>query len=796
MKVIINGQEIEYTPAPHKDWKYSAGDPFIFPVTLGGYSCFIKKFEHKGPEDISGWKLLENLVGKNEPNISKVYDIRKAVENEKEVFYVFYEYLEGTTLDKYVAVAQNINLSVLADHMFSAINSLNKYGYWFADFCEKNIFCGKDGTFSFIDLDSTQRITDHPDNEMYGNKDYWILVFRFFTEALNVQNIRPDDFNGIAFNYLQVPFLILRLKLFFQKNIKNYNASELFNPLPQQLDALSPDFRRIYSMAINGREGLSPTEIQQLRTLIQNVIINNQTIKEVVVAPVNLPVIRQFTTNKKTVDSDERFTLSWNVENVDQLELYKNGAMFTSIDSFENSISLTDFVDGTRNQSTYQLVAYKGTALAKSDPITINLREEVPVSTTGDNTVKPPPNNKWIWIIGGLVLAAILAFFLYRYFSGNNSNYQINRTYLRQGIDSTLTIYGDKIPPVEKIIVHLNDTKVKIQEATKDSLVVQLPKTITPKPGGDTTSVSVVADGETNEAGSFIYLPPVTVTQNTFVENGPVVFNGRYLDEDNIKVFLGDIELPIQSQTGNALATKIPTLNQASHRQVYELKVMEGDRAIFSRNLMMFFDTTALLKLVNQAVWIYGQHSTDGKEMINPSRLPWPGTKDDARGFALLENAYMEDNQSYRVLWTHPQWVPQGAIRGTFPNITLAGKKSFNAKVGFAKAPHGITTTDGVQFQVWVRYMDGSAENHVKIIDRVKPTYSGALVTLNAAFPEYIPNKFSIELQVNARNASNVDWAAWVNPAIISRRLGPPRRVPNWDLHVPVSGLHHVIINP
>jgi len=58
MKVTIKQREEEYISDYPDGWKFSAGDPFKFPVLIGSHPCFIKRFEQKSPEDISGWDLL------------------------------------------------------------------------------------------------------------------------------------------------------------------------------------------------------------------------------------------------------------------------------------------------------------------------------------------------------------------------------------------------------------------------------------------------------------------------------------------------------------------------------------------------------------------------------------------------------------------------------------------------------------------------------------------------------------------------------------------------------------------
>jgi len=79
------------------------------------------------------------MTGNYERTLSRVYDIKNVQEDDKEIYYVFYEFLDGVTLDKYLR-EPDINLIHLNNDLFTAIRALQNYEFWFADFTEKNIF--------------------------------------------------------------------------------------------------------------------------------------------------------------------------------------------------------------------------------------------------------------------------------------------------------------------------------------------------------------------------------------------------------------------------------------------------------------------------------------------------------------------------------------------------------------------------------------------------------------------------------------------------------------------------------
>lgn len=793
MKVLINNIEVEYESDYPLGWKFSAGDPFKFPVLIDEQQCFIKRFEQKSPKNISGWDLLVKMTGKFNKNLSTIYDIKKLQEKDKEIYYVFYEFLNGSTLDKYVRNG-DINLSQISSDLFSAIRSLQAYDFWFADFCEKNIFCQKDGTFVLVDVDSAQPISEMPDNEMYGSKDYWILVFKFYKEILNKNNIRLSDINGISFNYLQIAFLILRLKIFKEKR-KDYNSTELYNQLPEQLNVMAPEFKDIFLKIYNkGKQALTENDTDELLAIVEKRIIKTENIKDIDMATVNLPVIKEFNVSSTEVGRGGEFTLSWQVENVNKLELHKNGAMFRTLDLGKTSITLTGFADGTRQQSSYQLIAYKDLAMAKSDPVIIKLKETSEINET--IPVKDKQSGKGIpkkvfGIAAGL-LAVIAALFVIFHGKPAKTPY-IKQEYFWMGIDSAITIYGRNLPPQEKLIVLFNDTKGKVIARSKDSLLVLLPKTQFTA-SDDSVFVFINFNNKVSHVGKFIILPPVELKQRDIYEDSIITFSGKRLNSNGIKVFLADKEIPLLSQTENELTVKAPKLEDTIHRHVLNLMIQENNKTIFSKNCMVFNDSVDLTKLAPKARLLGAVLLPDGNNTTGDINLTWPGDPNNSFGYARFDNIVMEDNKTYPALRMHPRWLSNGTLKGFFPWKSLRGKKTFKAQIGFLRDGH---STDGVTFQVWVHYKVSNTETWEPIVN-IRKLFNQNLINVYAELPKRVSNEFSIELRVDAGNESNSDWAAWINPKVVSRRL---RVMPfrEFDIHIHdrvLHDLHERVLRP
>ena len=405
MKLVINKQELDYKPDYSTGWKISAGDPFKFPVVIGDQSCFIKRFQNKRPENISGWQLLQKLKGRSELSLPKIFDIQQVIEKDNEISYVFYECLEGKTLEHMVKDHDSIDLKRLLYDIFNALEAIHRHGFWFADFCEKNIFCEKSGRYVLLDLDSAQPLSAHPANDMYGSKDYWIPVYRFYKDVINQPGIKLEDIHGMGLDYLQFIFLILHLKLFKESRRKNYKSDEDYKLLPSFLDKHDGNFQTLFIDVLrNGYDGLSAQSITEIRKLIEEKIIN----MNLTTGASKGAIIHEFSSNTNVVQKGGSFVLTWNVD-ADKIDLYRNGALFQTLGRSQQSLERTEFYDSDKDV-TYELVAFKDGVQSKSKPVIIKCA--LPPSPSinpiiADHLLKTVPWVKFV-AIAGIILSFLL----------------------------------------------------------------------------------------------------------------------------------------------------------------------------------------------------------------------------------------------------------------------------------------------------------------------------------------------------------------------------------------------------
>lgn len=399
MEVKIKGEVYEYESDFPREWEFSRGDYFRFPVTIGPVKCFIKRFEKK-TERIVGWKLLQNLIEEIEDTLSTVYEVASVIENSRIVHYVFFEFIEGQTLYDCVSQKAELNLVELTNDLFSALQILQKKAYWFPDFCEKNIFCRQNGHLLLIDLDSAQPISDLPDNDMWGSKEYWALVFNFCKTILNCRGFLPSQFNGASLNYLNVTFLVLRLKIFYTDNEMEYDSIKLYNNLPLYLNNISPSVKQIFNKIYENKERpLGFQEVKEIKDLVLHKIVNLSAaqlkrIMEENPVLIPVPVINNFSVNNYlnktndyyTIKTEAAFILQWDVRNEKKIEIQKDGKPFKKIEIGEKSIEIIENVyDASEKLIEYTLVVCGSGVLSES------AKKIVKVKIINEKQIDPDP---------------------------------------------------------------------------------------------------------------------------------------------------------------------------------------------------------------------------------------------------------------------------------------------------------------------------------------------------------------------------------------------------------------------
>ena len=159
--------------------------------------------------------------------------------------------------------------------------------------------------------------------------------------------------------------------------------------------------------------------------------------------------------------------------------------------------------------------------------------------------------------------------------------------------------------------------------------------------------------------------------------------------------------------------------------------------------------------------------SVDVSWVSGSGNLSFPGAQDDPKGFACYRTSIaLEDNNVYdKVLETHPEWIDNGMISGTYLELynTYAYKvkagEHFYARCGFIKG----ASAGKVRYSVRIRCEGGP---NTVIFEGVK-AYDGTVKVIDVDLTPYAGKKADFILQVSAEGSSGQDWAVWEQARII-----------------------------
>lgn len=267
MNVTINGTTYDYEPNfEPSEWKMQAGAYFKFPVLIGKHHCFVKRFQHKP----CGWDLVQKLIGETQDYLPKVYATQEVIENNKTIYYFVTEFLEGSILSDLLPKRNLVGIKFLSSHLVKSLQAIHNKGYWFADFCEKNIYwASKTNKYVLIDLDSCEPLNVKPSHEpntegYIPGQEFANWTISFYREVLDYDDVEFSTLNGRLLNFCQLVFIASKIGFFRLKLSENpmfafpqIGSSRepihlfLYNKDEEKQEYIENVFKKIYEGLVN-----------------------------------------------------------------------------------------------------------------------------------------------------------------------------------------------------------------------------------------------------------------------------------------------------------------------------------------------------------------------------------------------------------------------------------------------------------------------------------------------------------------------------------------------------------------
>lgn len=175
MHFIIDGVKLPFFPEKY-NWKHQNNPQSQFiTCRIDKHNCFVKR----QPSRFSGWSLIVKAISYF--HISTWPKVLSVARDDEHFYYVS-EMLKGDVVDRNQHRINGNGKNMIAS-LFVAIYNINRLGFWFSDFCLKNIFLTHKGAFYLIDIDSS-----FPHNKKFHfdldiSYDYAALLVRFGSET-------------------------------------------------------------------------------------------------------------------------------------------------------------------------------------------------------------------------------------------------------------------------------------------------------------------------------------------------------------------------------------------------------------------------------------------------------------------------------------------------------------------------------------------------------------------------------------------------------------------------------------
>ncbi len=231
-----------------------------------------------------------------------------------------------------------------------------------------------------------------------------------------------------------------------------------------------------------------------------------------------------------------------------------------------------------------------------------------------------------------------------------------------------------------------------------------------------------------------------------------VYANGKYWDSDSVGALQPGMWVTRQ------FSSKLynPAYNTLEVRADADNVVREGNEINNNMQVVIPLDLGFdLVANANQAGWKSGLPTTS---------LSFGGSTNDDRGFVCyLNNARMEDGRSYtRILVTHPRWVNNGYIEGTYaPKYAIRPGDHFVARGGI------VSGYNAGRVRVKGEYVTYAGVDAVTMFETIF-IYNGNIEIVSYKFPTGTYGRVPvIKLTISTDGESTQDWAAWMEAMIV-----------------------------
>ena len=384
---------------------------------------------------------------------------------------------------------------------------------------------------------------------------------------MQYHELKVADLPGLSLNYLQVIFIIFRLKTSFDPVLQRYRHTEVFDELPAALDKIYPSVKEVFIKTYDERnDPQHSARAMDIKELIIRKIIPDEP-----EPPLSaMPVIEAFSADVHTIESGGTFVLRWIVKDADTLELYKNGILDEAITGGKTNLTKTAYYDGGSKTISYKLIAHKEDKQAESKAVEISVKEK---------PIIPAPSKKalfyYIKLVAIPLLVLLFIVLLLRrgpmraaekpVVSGINVE-NIYRQY-------TVTIYGRNLAVNKnEVTVLMDNVPARLELQSGDSLVVSYPFDGAHLLSEDAVSIGIIINNDTVYTARIDYSSSHSVVLQDNVECTSMLLHEK--SPDGISLYAYTLRL-----TDSNLVKKIKSVDYYPDKPSYSPKLASSANA-------------------------------------------------------------------------------------------------------------------------------------------------------------------------------------------------------------------------
>ena len=349
MKVKINNITYDFDIADTQGkWQSDKGS-FVIDYKIGPNACFLKKINN----DDESFKFLASIKGKEVIGIPPLYDIV----NNGDISILVHQFKKGVILDKKLTepdfrkyIEINLNQDRIINKLYAGLHQIHHHGYWHNDLCTRNIQVTDNLDFIILDLDSAVHKSEMPNALNLKDSDKSLMgVFNNLLIEFHNMKCIGNGIDGFKYNMLQLASLAVYFKyLKFNPGVRH--ESKLANDYDKLITFIRERHSRVENLIVKGVSEI--LTINDLLEIVKYLDVprekaedrpidkvpdkpNGNGQKDIVIPNIK---IKKFEAVPKIAAFNEPFSLSWDVEGVETVNIDGLGIKLPSKHTFKTNI--------------------------------------------------------------------------------------------------------------------------------------------------------------------------------------------------------------------------------------------------------------------------------------------------------------------------------------------------------------------------------------------------------------------------------------------------------------------------